>query len=319
MIILKKAVFIYNPCSGKKTKTKVKNALDFNKIQKTFNNYDYEVEFIKTEYAGHAKQLVSKMDYVDLVVSLGGDGTFNEVVTGNMKRKDKLILTHVPYGTTNDIGSMFGLGKNIYKNLNMLLKGEIKNIDLCFINGYPFVYVAGFGRFLNIPYETNRNLKKKIGYPAYIINAIKDFFTGKTPLYELEYEVNGEVYHGLYSLALISNTTSIAGVNNFYKGAKLDDGKFEVLFCNLKTKQDIIKSLIYLKTSDITKVPGFYFHQTDHLRIRFIDKLKKPWCLDGEKFVENPKNYNITVNSELKMLLPKTLKKELFIEGKNKK
>ena len=30
-----------------------------------------------------------------------------------------------------------------------------------FINNEPFVYVAGFGRFLNIPYETNRNLKKK--------------------------------------------------------------------------------------------------------------------------------------------------------------
>lgn len=318
VICLKEAVFIYNPNSGKITKKKIRYVADFDKIKSIFGKYEYDVTFIETKYAGHAKEIVSNMEYTDLVVSLGGDGTFNEIVSGNMKRQKKLLVTHVPYGTTNDIGVMFGLGKNIYKNLELLLSGEIRNLDLCFINNEPFVYVAGFGRFLNIPYETNRNLKKKFGYPAYIIRAIRDFFVSKTPMYELEYQVNGETYHGLYSLAIVSNATRIAGINGFYKDAKLNDNKFEVLFCNLKTKQEIIKTLFYLKTSDITKVPGFYFHKTDNLKITFIDKLKKPWCLDGEKFSENPRTYEIKVNSDLKMLIPKKIKSSLFIEGENK-
>lgn len=314
---MKKTVFIYNPNSGKKTKKKIKDVADFKKIEKIFNNYQYEVTFIETKYAGHAKSIVNELDYVDLVVSLGGDGTFNEIVSGNMKRKNKLIVTHVPYGTTNDIGNMFGLGKNLYKNLEILLSGEVKNIDLCFINNEPFIYVAGWGKFMNIPYETNRKLKKKIGYPAYLIGGIKDFFLGRTPLYEIEYEVNGEKYHGLYSFAIISNATRIAGINNFYKDVKLNDDKFEVLFCNLKKKQEIIKSLIYLKTSDITKVPGFYFHKTNNLKIKFIDKLRKPWCIDGEKLNDNSNTYEITVNSELKMLVPKKINEKLFTkEGK---
>ena len=314
---MKRAVFIYNPNSGKKTKKKIKDVADFKKIEKTFNDYQYEVSFIETRYANHAKKIVSELENVDLVVSLGGDGTFNEVVSGNMQRKDKLLLTHVPYGTTNDIGNMFGLGKNLYKNIELLLSGDVKNLDLCFINNKPFIYVAGFGKFLNIPYETNRNLKKKIGYFAYIIGGIKDFFMNKTPLYEVEYKVNGEVYHGLYSLALVSNATRIAGIKDIYKDVKLNDGKFEVLFCNLRKKQEIIKSLIYLKTSDITKVPGFYFHKTDYLKIKFIDKLKKPWCIDGEKLDDNSNVYEIKVTSDLKMLVPKKINDKLFIkEGK---
>lgn len=311
---MKKAIFIYNPNSGKKTKKKIKDVADFEKIQQIFNNYQYEVSFIETKYAGHAKEIVKKLDPVDLVISLGGDGTFNEVVAGNMQRKEKLLLTHVPYGTTNDIGNMFGLGKNLYKNIDLLLSGEVKNLDLCFINGKPFIYVAGFGKFLNIPYETNRNLKKKIGYSAYIIRGIKDFFFNKTPLYEIEYVVNDEKYHGLYSLALVSNATRIAGIKDIYKDVKLNDGKFEVLFCNLRKKQEIIKSLIYFKTSNITKVPGFYFHKTDYLKIRFIDRLKNPWCIDGEKLDENPNIYEIKVTSDLKMLVPKKMNDKLFIK-----
>jgi len=314
---MKNAVFIYNPNSGKKTKRKIKDVADFKKIESIFLKYKYEVTFIETKYANHAKKIMTELENVDLVVSLGGDGTFNEIVTGNTKRKDKLLVTHVPYGTTNDIGNMFGLGKNLYKNLELLLSGEIKNIDLCFINNKPFIYVAGFGKFLNIPYETNRNLKKKIGYPAYIIGAIKDFFLKQTSLYEIEYVVDNETYHGLYSLALISNATRIAGVKNIYKDVKLNDGKFEVLFCNLKTKQEIIKSLIYLTTSDITKVPGFYFHKTDNLKIKFIDKLKKPWCIDGEKLDENSSVYEITITSDLKMLVPKKINDKLFVKEGN--
>lgn len=310
---MKKAVFIYNPNSGKKTHKKTKMITDFHKIEKIFLTYQYEVTFIKTQHAHHATSIVEELEAVDLVVSLGGDGTFNEVVTGNLKREDPLIIAHLPSGTTNDIGAMFGLGKNIYKNLHLLLSGKEKEIDICSINGEPFVYVAGFGKFMNIPYDTKRTLKKKIGYLAYLVNAVEDFFFNQTPLYEIVYEVDGEEYHGLYSLALISNATRIAGINNFYTDVTLNDGKFEVLFCNLKKKQDIIKSLIYLKTTDITKVPGFYFHKTSCLKIKFIDKLKNPWCLDGEKMNQNAQEYVIEIRKHVKTLVPNHVRHKLFI------
>ena len=313
---MKKAVMIYNPNSGLDDLFQKRNKLDIKKCISIFEKYDYEVKIYKTKYSGHAKEIVSTLpNDIDFVVSVGGDGTFNETMTGNFLRKKRIVVSHLPFGTTNDIGAMFGLGKNLYKNLDLILSGEIKGIDICTINGSPFVYVAGFGKFMNVPYETSRKLKKNIGKLAYLVEGIRDFFWRKTYLYELSYTVNGEKYHGLYSFALISNANRIAGIPNFYKNIKLDDHKFEVLFCNVEKKKDIIKSLLYLGTNDITKVPGFYFHKCDSLKIVFHKRLRKPWCLDGEEFREKDLEYDIKIVPDVLIRIPKKVIPKLFVQG----
>lgn len=304
---MKNCIVIINPYSGKGIKKKILEK--FEEILKE-NGYNSKIYF--TRYPGHAKKIVSGITYADLVISLGGDGTFNEVMSGNYERKDRLILSHIPLGTTNDIGRMFGLNKNLLNNLKLVLEGEVKNIDICTVNNQPFVYVAGFGKFLNVPYETPSNLKKKVGYIAYIFNGLKNFFD-RTNLIEIEYTVNGKTYKGLYSFMIASSATRIAGINDVYKDVKLDDGKFEVLFCNLTSKKDVVKSLYYLRKSEITQVPGFYFHQTKELKITFKKPLKKPWCIDGEKFEQKTKEYYIKMLKDMKMLIPKKEIPKLFI------
>ncbi|MDD6879394.1 MAG: YegS/Rv2252/BmrU family lipid kinase [bacterium] len=310
---MKKCVIIYNPNSGKKIKkdflaTFIDVLLD--------NNYVPEVIF--SRYKGHIIKIVEELDYVDLVISIGGDGTFNESVTGNFKRKNPLLLSHIPVGTTNDIGAMFGYGKDIIENLRMLLDGVEKNIDICTVNDRPFVYVAGFGKFMNVPYETSRNLKKKYGYVAYLLEGIKEF-NNSTKLYDITYQIDNEVYNGLYSFGIMSNATRIAGINDFMKNVKLDDDKFEVLLCNITKKKDIVKSLYYLTTSDITKVPGFYFHKVNKMIIKFNSDDKRNWCIDGEKLEQETNTYEIKVKKGLRILLPKKNIEMLFSSDNNAK
>ncbi|UKI26966.1 MAG: hypothetical protein L6V91_09730 [Bacilli bacterium] len=152
---MKKCLVVYNPNSGKYNKE-----ITLPKIEKVLNSYNYEVTIEMTKSKGDATAIVANYPKCDLIVSIGGDGTFNEVMTGNFKRKDRVILCHLPSGTTNDVGAMWGYGKNIINNLKLALEGEIKRIDICTINDRPFVYSAGFGKFMNIPYETPRELKK---------------------------------------------------------------------------------------------------------------------------------------------------------------
>ena len=309
---MKQAAIIFNPNSGKHNKKYGKNVISFYSFIEIFKKYGYEVEIHTTQYQGHAKEIIQNLDYKDLVISVGGDGTFNETMAGNLKRTNRLVLSHLPYGTTNDIGAMFGLGKNPYNDLQAILSGKVMDIDICTINGNAFVYSAGFGKFMNISYETSRALKKRIGKFAYYYEAVKDLLR-KTPLYEITYEVNGEKHHGLYSVALISNATRIAGINNFYRDIKLDDNRFEVIFSNIQTKVSFIKSLIYLKTNNLTKVPGFYFHKTNRLTIRFHDKLKKPWQIDGELLPSDTNVYDIKVVRNIKMMIPKRNLDKLFV------
>ena len=160
---MKKCLVVYNPNSGKYNKE-----VTLPKIEKILNEYDYSVIIEKTKYKGDATSIVANIDKCDLVVSIGGDGTFNEVMTGNFMRKDRIVLCHLPSGTTNDVGAMWGYGKNMLNNLKLALNGKVKRIDICTINDKPFVYSAGFGKFMNIPYETPRELKKRIGHLAYI-------------------------------------------------------------------------------------------------------------------------------------------------------
>ena len=303
---MKACELICNLESGKGIKKK-----ELRKIIETINSCDYKVNLFLTEKNGDATEYVKNIKKADLVLSIGGDGTFNEIVTGNFQRKEKLVLSHIPVGTTNDIGAMLGLGKNTIKNVKSILKGEIRQVDLGLINNQPFVYVTGFGKFINVPYQTSRKLKKKLGHIAYLINGAKEFFQ-QTKLYELEYTINNETYHGLYSLILISNANRIAGFNNIYKNVKLDDNKLEVVFCNITRRKDIVKTIIMLIRTGITNAPGLYCYTTDKLTIKFKDEVKNNWTIDGEKLKEQKKEYTITVDKNFNMLLPKKNLDKLF-------
>lgn len=309
---MKKCLVVYNPNSGKYNKE-----VTLPKIEKILNEYDYSVIIEKTKYKGDATSIVANIDKCDLVVSIGGDGTFNEVMTGNFMRKDRIVLCHLPSGTTNDVGAMWGYGKNMLNNLKLALNGKVKRIDICTINDKPFVYSAGFGKFMNIPYETPRELKKRIGHLAYIREGARDFFR-KVKLYDITYEVDNEKYRGLFSFALITNANRVAGINNFYKDIKLDDNKFEVLLCNITKLKDIIKTLYFFALYDASKIPGFYFYQTDNIKIKFNSPLKKPLCIDGESFDDMSGSYNIKIDHDVYVLMPKKNINSLFVEKKKK-
>ena len=162
---MKKALMVVNPNSGKNKK------IDEIKVKKIFLKYNYEIDIVYTEYKDHARKITLETN-ADLLISVGGDGTFNEVMNGNLDRERKVVVAHIPFGTTNDLGAMYGYTKWFYTNLNLLLNGKIKNIDICTINNRPFTYVAAFGKGVNVSYDTSSKLKKKLGYLAYALEGI---------------------------------------------------------------------------------------------------------------------------------------------------
>ena len=304
---MKECAIIYNPNSGHK---EVKKYLP--EIQKILSKKNYNTTIYATEYKGHAIEITHQLPNVDLVMSFGGDGTFNEVMTGNFKRKQRLLLTHIPVGTTNDIGGMLGYTGSIIENVKLSLNGVIKKFDIGLINNHPFIYVAGFGKYMNISYDTPRKLKKKIGHLAYIKEAIVAFFH-KTKLYDVSYEIDGEKYRGLFSFILISNANHIAGLKNVYKDVKLDDNQFEAVFCTIKKKKDLIKSLYFLTLYDPSKVPGIYFYKTNNIKIKINNDDYKDWCIDGEELEKSVSNrYKIETENNVEILIPTKNVSKLF-------
>lgn len=300
----KKCLIIYNPNSGKG-----KAKQNINVYYQVLKEKGYEIDVIATKHTNHATEAIMEAKNYDIVFSIGGDGTLNEVVRGNFLRKKKLTICPLPSGTCNDVATMLGYGKNPEKNMELALDGEVHNMDIGTINDTPFVYVVGMGKFMNVPYETKSSAKKKSGYRAYLKEAFSEV-VAKLKRYRAEVIIDGEKLDGEYSLIMISNSDHIAGMDCFYKEVCLDDGEMEVLLCKAKTRKEFTKSFIKL----------FLKKQTDNIislkahdiKINFIDKPEKKWCIDGEKYNYGGSEYHIQANSKMKILAPKKTAEKLF-------
>lgn len=305
---MKICVIICNPQSGKINKEKL-----LFKFKKILWDYGYKTEIKYTKKSKDAINIIKSLPKVDLVIAAGGDGTLNEVLNGNLSRKEKLLIANLPLGTTNDVGKMYGYTKNYCKDLKMLLSGIIKNIDTCKINDKGFVYVSCFGNYVDIAYNTPRKLKKTLGKAAYFLRGFKEA-TNRVKTYGLNYKVNGIESYGNYSFIFITNSSSVGGIKNFVPNVKLDDNAFEVIFCKLTNKFDIIKSLIYIIAGKIHKAKGIEYYKTDKLEIVFDDQ-DIAWCVDGEEYKLGTNKYNFSINKDINMLVPYKHINNLFEKG----
>lgn len=303
----KTCLIIYNPRSGK---GKVKEKIDIYKEILKDNNY--EVDIVATKGVGYATEAVVTADYHDILFSVGGDGTLNEVVRGNFMRNKKMTICPLPSGTCNDVATMLGYGSDPHKNMELVLDGEVHSMDIGTLNDTPFVYVVGMGKFMNIPYETKSSDKRRAGYLAYVKDGVKEALD-KLKRYKTEVEIDGNKMDGYYSLIMISNSDHVAGVRRFHKNVCLDDGELEVLLCRAQTKTKFIKNFLQLflgrNTDEIISL------KARDIKIRLIDKPSKKWCIDGEKYEYNGDTFHIKANKKMNILAPKASVDKLF-QGK---
>ena len=304
---MKKCVIILNPESGKKKKIST-----YQEFYDILRKYGYDTEIIFTKAKGDAKNIIQAIDDdVSLVISAGGDGTLNEIVSGNLLRNKKLTIAPLPMGSTNDVGNMYGLNKTVFENLENILKGKRKKVDTCFINKTPFVYVACLGDYIDMTYNTPRELKKKYGKIAYIIYAFKQL-RNSIHSYNVVYKVDGKEYKGEYSFFFISNSSRIAGQPDVYYNVKLDDCMFEVALARAKNKKELLKMLVLASTIDVKDIPGITYYQTNNFEIEFIDPPKTSWSIDGEEYKDVRTKFKFEVNQELRMLIPNENISQLF-------
>ena len=306
---MKKCVIIMNPNSGKK-----KKITTYQGLYDILRNYGYDTDIIFTKEKGDAKRIIQAIDQsVSLVISAGGDGTLNEIVAGNLLRTKPLTIAPLPLGSTNDVGNMLGLDEDVYHNLENILRGKAKKIEICYINETPFVYVACLGDYVDMAFDTPRELKEKYGNMAYVIYGIKQM-KNKINSYNIRFKVNGKEYEGQYSMIFISNSSRIAGQPDLYNEVKLDDSKFEVALANPKTRKEFLRLLAKIDTMDITEITEIAHYQTDHFEIKFIDLPKTSWCIDGEEYKEKTDTFVFRVEQNMKMQIPKENIQNLFEE-----
>ncbi len=302
----KKCLMIYNPRSGK---GKVKEKIEV--YEKLLKENNYIVDIVATKGIGYATEAIVTAKNYDIVFSVGGDGTLNEVVRGNMMRSKKLTICPLPSGTCNDVATMLGYGNDAEKNIELVLNGVVRSMDICTINDTPFVYVVGMGKFMNIPYETKSSDKRKAGYLAYLKDALKEALD-KFRRYKAEIVIDGQKFDGSYSLIMVSNSDHVAGMDRFHKDVFLNDGEIEVLLCTAKTKGQFIKNFLLLFLGRPTdKIVSL---KAKDININLIEKPSKKWCIDGEKYEYSGEQFHIKANKKMNILVPAENVHKLFLD-----
>lgn len=274
----KKLLFVLNPFSGKgQIRNKLLDIVDI------FVKNDYRVTIHTTQCPQDAMNLVEeKAGNYDLVVCSGGDGTLDETVTGMMRRETRIPIGYIPAGSTNDFAGSLKIPKRMEKAAEVAVEGVPFACDIGSFNGDYFVYIAAFGLFTDVSYETSQELKNRIGHAAYILEGLKRLPAIQS--YHMRVEYEDRVIEDDFIYGMVSNSTSAGGFKNITgKNVKLDDGMFEVTLIRMPKNPLELNAIIASLTSrreNRENTELIYSFKADTLK--FISEEKIPWTLDGE-------------------------------------
>lgn len=274
----KKLLFFLNPKAGQ-----LELRVHFLEMIDCFTAGGYDVTVHPTQSPRDLTEFLAREGSgYDLVVCAGGDGTLNEAVSGLMTMEHRPVLGYIPGGTCNDVAATLGLSRDPVEAVRGILSGTPKAIDIgAFGCDRWFTYVAGFGAFTDVAYETRQQEKRVLGRLAYLLQGAKSLSEIK-PI-PMRMEVEGQVIEDEVLLGLVCSTTSVGGFRASVESMKdvhLDDGLSEVIVAKKITNLQDLNALGTLLIKRQFDPKFFYTFQTNQVEFSFPAPVK--WTLDGE-------------------------------------
>lgn len=273
--IMKKMLFIYNPNAGTGVlKPRLSDVVDI------FVKNGYEVVIYPTQKYHDAVEYVKNCpDAYDLIVCSGGDGTLDEAVTGLQMREKQIPLGYIPAGTTNDFATSLGIPKDILEAAETAVGGQPFPCDVGKFNDDYFIYIAAFGLFTDVSYETKQSMKNILGHLAYVLEGAKRIFN--IPSYKIKVTHDGESIEDEFIFGMVTNSRSVGGFTGII-GPEIvfDDGVFEVTL--IKTPKNPIELNELLGAIVMKQINPQRIYSFKSGSVKFECEEEIPWTLDGE-------------------------------------
>ena len=290
----KKDVFLINLISCTSDKAAIPGLID-QYLDKT--KFEYEIAI--TQYAGHASEIATKAkdDGVDVVVAVGGDGTVNEVARAIVHSNTALGI--IPCGSGNGLARHLLLPLNVRKAIDVINRGEVRQLDYGIINDYPFFCTCGMGfdAFVSMKFAE----AGKRGPITYVENVLREGLKYKPETYTIE-DDNGTLQ---YKAFLISCANASQYGNNAYIApqASMSDGLMDVIIMEPFDVFEAPQISIEMFSKTLDKNSKIKTFRTRHLHIH----RDKPGVIhyDGDPVMTGadidielkPKGINIIVNT----------------------
>ena len=272
----KKVLFIVNPKSGKGSiRSKLLDIVDI------FVKAEFDLTLYISQSAGDARAKAKEVEgRYELIICSGGDGTLDEVISGVMECENRCAIGYIPCGSTNDFAHSLKIPTSMTSAAEHIAAWKEFPCDIGRFNNDYFVYIAAFGLFTDVSYETSQDVKNILGHLAYILEGIKKLTDIKS--YPMRIESEEMTVEGDFIYGMVTNSTSVGGFRNITgKHVHLNDGVFEVTL--IKTPQNILELNEILQAVIAGKSDNNrYFYQFRSKHVKFISQTPVAWTLDGE-------------------------------------
>ena len=278
---MKKMLFILNPRAGMRKANKV-----LAEILGIFNRAEYAVQVYVTSGPKDAISAVRNLaPGKDLVVCCGGDGTFNETVTGFMEAGLDIPIGYIPAGSTNDFANSLGLSTDPMVAAEQIVRGVPERFDVGKFGERYFSYVASFGAFSRTSYNTPQNIKNALGHTAYLLEGIHELSQIRKT--RLRFELDGEVLEDDYLFGAVCNSTSIGGILTIDPNqVDMGDGMFEILLVRAPRDLTEITECILAVQKQQYNCRMMTFRSVKAVKV--CTEADIFWTLDGEKAAGSP-------------------------------
>lgn len=296
---LDKWLVIVNPNAGNG-----KGKKDWDRISEIFARENITIVPHFTEKKGAAKDLaqVAAKEGFRKIISVGGDGTLNEVVNGLFSQDccspSEFTLGLVPVGTGNDWGRMFGISLMYEGAVAAIRDCKVMSHDIGLVSYYLgneplknyFINIAGLGFEAVVVRKTNKQKDKGRSNKAiYFYNLLTSLLSYKNT--EADIIINGKKTSARVFSINVGNGRYCGGGMRQTPDALPDDGLLDITVIKDMGKLEIIRSLKLLYDGTILSHPKVDGYRATNLKVESKSLLYAE--ADGETLGHTPVEFNI--------------------------
>jgi len=276
-----------------------------NTVSKYLKENGLNFKMRTTSHQGEAVELAQKAadNGAELIVSVGGDGTVNEIVNGIMKSKNDPPLGIIPLGWANDFIKSTNIPSDIIEACKILIKGKTKKIDIGLINNQIyFANICGVGfdaevaRLANQMKSKHPNLRILSAF-VYVFATVKKLLS-PFGYHNVKIKFDGQEINSKILCIAISNGKFYGGRFKITPEAILDDGLLEVCLIEEMGRFKYLRFIPKVFIGTHASVKGIYFYRAKEIVIQSSKPILAQ--VSGE-VIEGQKEFSITI-------LPKSLK-----------
>lgn len=253
-----KHLFIVNPVAGGSDKTEFISA----KVAQYFSGREGSFEIYTTKGPMDAVKKIkyeAQLCQALRVYACGGDGTLNECVCGAAGLPN-VAITCFPNGTGNDFVKMFGEEKKRFFELDELINGEVRPIDVIKCNDRYCINICAIGIDARVGNDVHKYSKLPVigGVTGYVTSLAVNFFKGISD--ELRVVCGGKLYYGDFNLICACNGRYYGGGFKPVPDARPDDGLIDFLIVKGVSRARILQLIGKYAAGKYAELPKYITH-----------------------------------------------------------